>query len=64
MQPTCIWQVWVNARTAQHERFGATRITVIASDDVEAYNEARIELETAGVEVGFPISAESVRVSP
>lgn len=64
MHPTCIWQVWVNVRTAPHERFGATRITVIASDDVEAYNEARIELECDGCEVGFPISAESVRVQP
>ncbi len=56
---TRIWAVWINVRTAEDVRFGATRITVVAADDVEAYNEARLALESH-YEVGFPISAEPV----
>lgn len=59
-----IWQVWINARNSPSERFGATRITVIASDDVEAFNEARLEVEDLGREAGFPISAEPLKVQP
>lgn len=59
---TRIWQVWMNARSAPHERFGATRITVVAFDDVDAYNEARQEIEARGHEAGFPVSAEPLKV--
>jgi hypothetical protein len=58
-----LWLVVYEVRATPRERFTHKRVSVVANCSDGAYHEAREDLIESGMEYGFPVSAEPVRVT-